>query len=898
MSAYDDQRPRPRPRPQPRKKAAGASAGGAKRTPPSKRRARADANRSSTTRHTQPPSAGRKTRGSQAPRQQAGSARPRPAGERGRVRKPLSKGRRIWRVVWRTGLLIFLVVLLAGGIAGCIAYERLTEDLPDLSGTTEPLAETSVIYDRNGDVLVELHAEQNRTYVPLASIPVQLRQAVISTEDQRFYEHEGVDPWGIARALWVNVTQGKHHGGSTITQQYVVNTLIEREDTLARKVKEAILAYQLESQFTKDEILEKYLNTIYFGHGAYGVQAAAVTYFGKDVSDLTTAECAMIGGLLRSPGGYSPRIDPEAAKARRDTVLGQMLSLGYLDQATHDAAVAEPFTLAAPAPTATIAPYFVEWVKQTLIDEHGPDAVYKGGLRVETTLDPAAQAAAEEAIASVLDQPDDPSAALVSLDPRTGEVVALVGGKDFDTQQFNVAVQGKRQPGSSFKPFVLVTALQEGISPEQTYESSAGSFAIPGGQTWKVSGYSGGGPMRLRVATEKSINSVYAQLILAVGADDVAETAKNMGIETPIKAVPSIALGAQEVTPLEMASAYGTLANAGVHVPAHGITRVTSIDGEVLFEAPTTGTEVISPAVAYVTTDLLKGVISRGTGTAAKIGRPAAGKTGTTQEYRDAWFVGYTPQLSTAVWIGYTEGQIEMTNVHGRKVTGGSFPAQIWAGFMKTALADVEAMDFARPRGVTSATICLETGMLAAEHCPETGSAIFLAESLPAECELHAEPEVVDVPNLIGTQKVDALATLTELGLIAQVEEQPVAGVPAGMVADQSPRYGEQVPPGSTIGVIVSSGPPKTEPPVASFTYLPEEARVGEPVEFDGTGSSDPDGEIVKWYWEFGPGPDANAEGETAAYTFESVGTYTVTLWVTDDTGLVSSLPVEIEVKP
>lgn len=801
-------------------------------------------------------------------------------------------------MVWRTGLLVFLVMLLAGGIAGCIAYDRLTDDLPDLSGAAEPLAETSVIYDRDGDVLAELHAEQNRTYVPLSSIPLQLRQAVISTEDQRFYEHEGVDPWGIARALWVNVTQGKHQGGSTITQQYVVNTLIEREDTLARKVKEAILAYQLESQFTKDEILEKYLNTIYFGHGAYGVQAASITYFGKDVSDLTTAECAMIGGVLRSPGRYSPRIDPEAAKERRDTVLGQMLSLGYIDQATHDAAVAEPFTLAAPARTTTPAPYFVEWVKQTLIDEYGPDAVYKGGLRVETTLDPAAQAAAEEAIASVLDQPDDPSAALVSLDPRTGEVVALVGGKDFDTQQFNVAVQGGRQAGSAFKPFVLVTALQEGVSPEQTYESSGGSFAIPGGQTWKVSGHSGGGPMRLRVATEKSINSVYAQLILAVGPDDVAETAKNMGIETPIKAVPSIALGVQEVTPLEMASAYGTLANAGVHVPAHGITRVTSINGEVLFEASTSGTEVISPALAYVTTDLLKGVITRGTGTAAKIGRPAAGKTGTTQEYRDAWFVGYTPQLSTAVWMGYPEGQIEMTNVHGRKVTGGSFPAEIWAGFMKTALADVEAMEFARPRGVTSATICLETGMLATEYCPETGSAVFLAASLPAECELHAEPEVVDVPNLIGTQKVDALATLTGLGLVAQVEERPVAGVPAGMVADQSPKFGTQVPPGSAISVIVSSGPPKAEPPVASFTYMPEEAHVGEPVEFDGTGSSDPDGEIVKWYWEFGSTPDANAEGETATYTFESVGTYTVTLWVTDDSGLVSSLPVEIKVKP
>ncbi|MBN2839503.1 MAG: PBP1A family penicillin-binding protein [Coriobacteriia bacterium] len=799
--------------------------------------------------------------------------------------------------MWRTSLVVLLLLLVAGGIAGCIAYDQLTQDLPDLSAGTAPLAETSVMYDRNGDVLVELHAEQNRTYVPLASIPLQLRQAVISTEDQNFYEHKGVDPFGIARALWVNVTQGKRHGGSTITQQYVVNTFIEREDTLTRKIKEAILAYQLESQFSKDEILEKYLNAIYFGHGAYGVQAAANTYFGKDLGQLTTAECAMIAGVLRSPGNYSPRNDPEAAKNRRDTVLGQMLALGHLDQATHDAAVAEPFTLAPPVTEATVAPYFVEWVKQTVIDQFGPDAVYKGGLHIHTTIDPAAQAAAENAIASVLDQPDDPTAALVSLDPRTGEVRALVGGKDFTTQQFNVAVQGPRQPGSSFKPFVLVAALEKGISPEQTYESAAGSFPIPGGQTWKVSGSSAGGPMRLRVATVKSVNSVYAQLILEVGADAVADTAKRMGIETPIKAVPAIALGSQEVTPLEMASAYGTLANAGVHVPAHGISKVVAADGETIFEAQTTGSEAISPAVAYLTTDILKGVITGGTGTAAKIGRPAAGKTGTTQEYRDAWFVGYTPELATSVWMGHVEGQIEMTDVHGKKVTGGSFPAQIWAAYMKAALANVEATDFVRPRGISSATICMETGLAASENCTTTAPALFLTSAMPEPCELHAQPSVIDVPNMIGLQKADALAQLTALGLTATVEETAVAGVPTGMIADQSPKMGTQVPPGSTIGLVVSSGPPKTEPPIAGFSYTPEAITVGIPVTFDASDSHDPDGSIVKWYWEFSTGADATALGETATYTFQNAGTFTVTLWVTDDTGLVSSLPLEVEVK-
>jgi len=784
----------------------------------------------------------------------------------------------------------------AGGITGCVAYKRLTDDLPDLSASNVALAETSVIYDRNGSILVELHAEQNRTHAPLASIPIQLRQGVISTEDQRFYEHEGVDPLGIARALWVNATKGKRHGGSTITQQYVVNTFIEREDTLTRKIKEAVLAYRLESEFSKDEILEKYLNAIYYGHGAYGVQAAAQTYFGKDLGTLTTAECAMIAGLVRSPGNYSPRNDPEAAKARRDTVLGQMLEQGYIDQATHDAAVAEPFTLAAPEPASHAAPYFVEWVKQSLIDSYGPDAVFKGGLRVKTTIDPAMQAAAESAIASVLDRPEDPSAAIVAIDPKTGEVRALVGGKDFNTQQFNVATQGVRQPGSAFKPFVLVSALEQGISPEQSYESAAGSFAIPGGQTWNVSGSSGGGPLRLRVATEKSVNSVYAQLILAVGAKQVAETATRMGITTPIKAVPAIALGAAEVTPLEMASAYGTLANGGVHMEPHGILEVVDYTGAVIYSAPTAGTEAVDPAVAYLTTDILKGVISSGTGTTAKIGRPAAGKTGTTQEYRDAWFVGYTPDLVAAVWMGHVEGQVEMTDVHGKRVTGGSFPAEIWAAFMKAALANTPESDFTRPKGITTATICLDSGGTASEFCPSQGSALVLAAHQPAACTLHVAPAMVDVPNLVGTMKADALALLASLGLTATVEEGPADGVPAGMVSDQSPGFGNQVPIGTNIIVVVSTGSVKKQEPIASFKFTPAAVKPGEEITFDASKSSDPDGTIVKYSWEFDDGAPL-ATGMVVAHTFTSSGKYTVTLWVTDNDGLVSSLPLTIDVK-
>jgi penicillin-binding protein 1A len=886
MDASDRNRNNARQRPQPRKRAASPA------NPPNKKRTGSSVRQQPDKRATHATRERTVIRGGAAADMNSSARRP---GTQGKVRRPRPKKRGRWRVFWRIVLTTLLVVIVAASIVAFVAYQRLTDDLPDLSQGSEPLAETSIIYDRTGAVLVELHAEQNRTAAPLANIPMQLRQAVIATEDKRFYEHEGVDPLGIARALWVNITEGKHHGGSTITQQYVVNTFIKRENSVTRKAKEALLAYQLESKFTKDEILEKYLNAIYFGHGAYGVQAAAETYFGKDMGTLTTAECAMIAGLIRSPGDYSPRFDPEAAKTRRDLVLGLMLQEQYIDQTVHDAAVAEPFTLAAPAATTGPAPYYVEWVKQTLIDQFGPDAVFKGGLRVKTTLDLGAQAAAETAIMSILDRPDDPSAAVVAIDPKTGEVRALVGGKDFNTQQFNVAVQGPRQPGSSFKPFVLVTALEQGISPEQTYESAAGAFPIPGGQIWNVSGH-GAGPMRLRVATAQSVNSVFAQVILAVGAQKVAETANRMGITAKIRAVPAIALGAQEVTPLDMASAYGTLANGGVHMTPHAITEVSDITGEILYTAPTTGTEALSPAVAYLTTDLLKGVINSGTGTAAKIGRPAAGKTGTTQEYRDAWFVGYTPDLVAAVWVGHVEGQVEMTNVHGKKVTGGSFPAQIWASFMKAALAGVPASDFVQPKGITSATICLDSGGQAGELCPNQGTGIFLSSFPPLPCEVHVVPTAIDVPNLIGTMKADAITQLTNLGLLATVEEKAVAGVPAGMVSDQEPRYGGQVPPGTVIKVIVSTGSPKNEKPSASFKYEPVAPKPGDPITFDATGSSDADGTIVEYVWEFEGHPEL-AEGAEVTHTFTSAGKYKVTLWVTDDDNDASSLVLIVEVK-
>jgi len=363
---------------------------------------------------------------------------------------------------------------IAVGITGCAVYTSMANQLPDPDITkAKGRDQTTVIYDKDNKVLVRLYAEENRIDVPLKDIPVHLRQAVIATEDQRFYEHEGVDPLGIARAVVVDVMErSTAQGGSTITQQYVKQAFVTSEKTLKRKVQEAILAQRVEKRYTKDQILERYLNTIYFGHGAYGVEAASRAYFGKGVKKLSVAEAAMIAGVIKSPGRYSPYLEPENAESRRATVLVQMKAEGYIDAASYAEASAEPIELAGLKSRAARAPYFVEWIKEQLISRFGERLVYRGGLQIKTTLDPDAQRAAEKAIASALDRKDDPSAALVAVRPGTGEIIAMVGGRDFSEQQFNVAVQGRRQPGSSFKPFVLAAALEQGINPEQEFKLS------------------------------------------------------------------------------------------------------------------------------------------------------------------------------------------------------------------------------------------------------------------------------------------------------------------------------------------------------------------------------------------------------------------------------------------
>jgi len=655
-----------------------------------------------------------------------------------------------------------LVVVLLLLLGASVYLYRMSLSLPDidLAGSAENTARTSIVYAADGSVIAEWHGEEDRTVVPLEDIPLPLRDAVVAIEDERFYSHKGVDVRAIVRAFHENAEEGVvAQGGSTITQQVVKILCTQGERTLERKVREALLAFQLEARTDKDQVLETYLNTVYFGHGSYGVESAARNYFGKSASQLDLAECALLAGLVRSPGRYSPIDEPEVAIERRGVVLSKMRDLGYISQAEEIAARDAPFVLAPPREVPDTAPYFVEWVKQDLIDRLGADVVFKGGLRVHTTLDPALQAAAEKAVRSQLPNLDDPECALVAVNYRTGQVAAMVGGRDFQGNQFNLAAQGHRQPGSAFKPFVLVCALEEGVRPEQQFDASPYSVRVEDG-VWNVENYENAfteGRLTLSAATNWSVNAVYARLIMQVGPEDVAATAREMGIASPIQANPAIALGGLStgVTPLEMASAYGTIASGGYRIEPTGIVRVTDDQGELVYEPALTSEQVIPKTVSVQASLMLHDVVENGTGTAAKIpGTWVAGKTGTTQSYRDAWFVGYADDLSCAVWVGFRDGLVEMTKVHGEKVTGGSIPAKTWRAFMVGALkhesAPVTPVEPTRPPDETVGeadtapttqvlvSICSDTKLLATKGCPEVVEMYLDSSLVPAgTCERH-----------------------------------------------------------------------------------------------------------------------------------------------------------------
>ena len=600
----------------------------------------------------------------------------------------------------------------------------------------EPLAQRSRIHAADGTLLARIYQE-NRALVRFGAIPQVLIDAVLAAEDDRFFEHGGYDLRSILRAAIVNAREGEYvQGGSTITQQYVKNTFFtDPPKTLERKARELRLAIELERLYTKEQILERYLNTVYFGGGAYGVKAAAQTFFGHGLESLSLREAALLAGVIRSPSAYDPRDNPERALARRNLVLSRMVETGAIPERRARKVGRKGLGVPKDPPRATTRqPYFVEAARRELLGDRrlgrtGDDrahTLYKGGVTVTTTLEPDLQRAAEDAVRGVLNQPGDPEAALVAIRPKSGEIVAMVGGRSWKASQVNLALGTRgggsgRQPGSSFKPLALAAALESGFHLDDKFESSPATFTLTGGETWTVRNAEGGGygDLPLGEALVRSVNGVYARLAMQLGGGAIASQAKQMGVRSKLSTYPSIVLGSMEVSVLDMAAAYATLANDGTAVRPTTIKSIRFPDGRLLESEPRVTQDVVSPGNAYLVTKVMQDVVKRGTGQAANIGRPAAGKTGTTNDYGDAWFVGFTPDLVTAVWVGYPKGRIPMTNVHGGRVYGGTLPAQIWRAFMLEAHEGVPVREFEIPeRDLVTVEIDRKSGLLAAPWCP------------------------------------------------------------------------------------------------------------------------------------------------------------------------------------
>lgn len=592
----------------------------------------------------------------------------------------------------------------------------------------------SKVYDINGEIITEFYQE-NRNPVPLSKIPSNLINATIAIEDSDFYKHKGISLRGIIRAQWENFKniilqfnkEAKPHGGSTITQQLAINTFLTREISFNRKLKDILLALQIERSFTKDEILEMYLNEIYFGHGAYGVQSAAKMYFNKNVQDLNLAECALLAGIPRGPSYYSPLINQEVSLKRRNIILNRMSKLNYISQEDMEKAKQIPLELDYNNKRNEFtAPYFSTFILSQLLEEYGANVVYKGGLKIYTTLDLEMQYFAEEAL-----QESGYEGAIITIDPQTGYIKAMVGGKDFVVSKFNRTTQAYRQPGSAFKPFIYLTALDNGFTPSNIIEDSPVTFE----NGWSPENYEKefSGPVTLREAFEHSINIVGVKLLEQVGIKKVINYSHKAGITSELRPDLSLALGTSETTPLEIASAYATIANLGVKVDPLSVIRIENYSGKIIKDNIPQEKKVFKEETCYVLISMMEEVIKRGTGLNANIGRPAAGKTGTSDDFVDAWFIGFTPELVTAVYIGNDDRK-----PLGNKMTGGVVAAPIWAKFMKNALNNSEKKDFLQPDKITKISVCKESGLLPTDSCPEILTVTFIKDTEPTSyCPIH-----------------------------------------------------------------------------------------------------------------------------------------------------------------
>ena len=781
----------------------------------------------------------------------------------------------------RARLWVAVLALSASTVASCAN----THDRPPLQ--FPPNAAPSRIVDSDGRLITTL-AEENRQSVPLSQMSVVAQQAIVAIEDARFWSHRGVDPRAIGRAAQANAAADEiAEGGSTITQQYVKNAYLDNERTISRKVEEATLALALERAYSKDLILEQYLNTIYFGGGAYGIEAASQAFFGIPAAQVQLHQAALLAGIVQAPGRYDPRKHPDEAKLRRDLVLDRMEEQGYITPEQQLAASALPLGVTeAPPPEAVHYPaaHFVEEVKRWLLVESDAlgenqaeryDNLLRGGLTITTTVDLELQAKAEEAVREVLPgQGSDsrmPDAALTSIEPATGFVRAMVGGRDFfgthDYAKLNLSTGAGRQTGSAFKPIVLATALANGVPLDKRYDAPGSATFKTSAGPWNVKG-GGIGSGTLAECTIVSSNTCYANIILddAVGPERAVEMAQRLGIvHTELGAWPSAVLGSNNATVLDMASAYSSFANGGMHVPPVYVTKIERADGTVLYEHRQTQTKALEPEVARQVNDILPLVITapNGTGNDANIGRPAGGKTGSSQNNVDGWFCGYTPQLATAVWVGFSQPRVgrdgvarpvSMTPPNTRiTVFGGTYPARIWAAFMSRAHDGVEVLPLNPPIPPPTTTTA-----------PPQDPAILTQVTQPGRSE---------IPDVLEMTRDEASAALGKAGFSARFAETPATGdAPPGRVVAQSPAPGATSRSGSEVWLEVTVGSPASETPVPDLRgYGAGQAReelerlgftVQESIVAPPAGSLRPDGGTYQGGQVWGTQP---AAGELAA---------------------------------
>jgi len=666
-----------------------------------------------------------------------------------------------WKIIL-TGLLVLVVVFLGISITGIKWFSR---DLPSMARLEmiEPALKTRILA-ADSTVIKEFYI-QNRILLPLEEIPIEMQQAFLAIEDRRFYKHFGIDFVRLAAVAWKDLRHwNRREGASTITQQLSRDLFLTKEQTFPRKIKEALLAIRIERTYSKDEILELYLNQIYFGSGTYGIEAASRKFFGKSVGELELHQLTLLAGLNKNPDGYNPFVNPDRALRRRNVVLGAMHDFGVIDEAELDTLKSKELDVAQQESGKDgFAAYFTEYIRQELAAKFGSQAIYREGYTVYTTLDPDLQRIAEDSLESHIQQiereekyeitraayldsieadvemkPDYLQSAAIALDPRNGHIKVMIGGRSFDESEYNCSVQAQRQPGSAFKLFIYVAALENGYGPSDMLLDTPLVVELPHGEVYKPRNFSEKfhGAISLRYALNESINVPAIKLLQKIGAPSVIGVARRMGIKSSLRPYLSLALGAQEVTLLELTSAFGVLAAGGVRSEPIAILKIVDRNGNTVEEYREYSEEVLSPEISYIITDMLKTVVDEGTGKTVRmmgLNIPCAGKTGTTDDYTDGWFIGFTPELAVGVWTGFDE-KIPI----GRNRTGARVALPIWVDIMRAAYRRRLGPDFPRPEAITEAMICEESGLLATPYCEKVRREIFIEGMEPVrQCDLH-----------------------------------------------------------------------------------------------------------------------------------------------------------------